>query len=256
MEVVMSSASRSRLPIASPALFLGGLLWIISFVLPVFYTEQGSIAGYWVFATGWMGFTIFQFAWYANLLIIMAVLLMYTAPLRATLIAGLAVLVATQAFWFDAVPDSAVSTAIKGHGSGFWFWYASILLMGIGVVFGSDNMEPDERAQRDQLKQQSHGKETNIVEPEIMQLAAAPIALTHHIVQPEPDDILSEDPWPEAATAANLPVAPEITDIKAVDDLQEKKDNKEEHVASGQLHEGWQFFTGRKEAETRPASSD
>ena len=115
-----------------------------AFWLPVFETPERTITGYWVFATGWMGFAMFQFAWYANLLMLMAVILMYSAPLRATLLAAAGLLVATQAFWFDILPGTATSTEIVGQGIGFWVWYASIFLLGIGVVFGSDDFSPDE----------------------------------------------------------------------------------------------------------------
>ncbi|MGB0845910.1 MAG: hypothetical protein ACPGSM_04255 [Thiolinea sp.] len=146
----MRSISLSRLPVASPALFLGGLLWVAAFWFPVFETPERTIAGYWVFATGWMGFAMFQFAWYANLLMLMAVIMMYTAPLRATLLAAAGLLVATQAFWFDVLPGSASSTPITGQGLGFWFWYSSIFLLGLGVVFGSDDASPEEVVQREE----------------------------------------------------------------------------------------------------------
>lgn len=140
----MPSISLSRLPIASPALFLGGLLWVAAFWLPVFETPERTIVGYWVFITGWMGFAMFQFAWYANLLMLMAVIMMYTAPLRATILAAAGLLVATQAFWFDVLPGTTSSTKITGQGLGFWCWYGSIFLLGLGVVFGSDESSIDE----------------------------------------------------------------------------------------------------------------
>ena len=144
MKSTISSISLSRLPIASPALFLGGLLWVAAFWLPVFETQERTITGYWVFVTGWMGFAMFQFAWYANLLMLMAVIMMYSAPLRATLLAALGLLVATQAFWLEVLPGTSSSTEITGQGIGFWVWYGSIFLLGLGVVFGSDELPPDE----------------------------------------------------------------------------------------------------------------
>lgn len=139
----MPSMSLSRLPIASPALFLGGLLWVAAFWLPVFETPGRTIVGYWVFITGWMGIVVFQFAWYANLLMLMAVIMMYTAPVRATLLAATGLLVATQAFWFNVLPGTTSSTEIVEQGLGFWFWYSSIFLLGLGVVFGSDEFAAD-----------------------------------------------------------------------------------------------------------------
>ncbi|HPE59966.1 MAG TPA: hypothetical protein PLB10_06475 [Thiolinea sp.] len=141
----MRSASDKRFPYASVALFLGGLSWVFSFFLPVFHTAGGSIDGYWVFISGWMGVVVFQFAWLANLLIPAAVILMHRAPIWAALIASLALLVATQAFWFEFIPDSVHSIPVTGLGEGFWFWYASMVLMGIGVFFGADEVEPQGR---------------------------------------------------------------------------------------------------------------
>ncbi|MEZ5450360.1 MAG: hypothetical protein R3E89_15800 [Thiolinea sp.] len=141
----MSIKPLYRFPVASPALFLGGLLWIIACWLPVFETAQGPIAGYWVLISGWMGFAMFQFAWYANPLLLMAVILMYSAPLRATLLAALGLLLATQAFWFDALPGTVTATPIVGQGPGFWVWYGSLFLLALGVFWGSDEVAPDER---------------------------------------------------------------------------------------------------------------
>ncbi|MEZ5480286.1 MAG: hypothetical protein R3E95_23245 [Thiolinea sp.] len=141
----MSIKPLYRFPVASPALFLGGLLWIIACWLPVFETAQGHIAGYWVLISGWMGFAMFQFAWYANPLLLMAVILMYSAPLRATLLAALGLLLATQAFWFDALPGTVTATPIVGQGPGFWVWYGSLFLLALGVFWGSDEVAPDER---------------------------------------------------------------------------------------------------------------
>jgi signal transduction histidine kinase len=144
LEVLMILQPRNHISVASIALFLGGLLWIAAFWLPVFETEQRDIAGYWIFLTGWMGFVVFQFAWYANLLLLMAVILMYSAPVKATVFAALGLLIATQAFWFDVLPETTKSIEIIGRGPGFWLWYAGIFLMSIGVFFCSDTDEVKE----------------------------------------------------------------------------------------------------------------
>ncbi len=153
----MPSLLLSRLPIASPALFLGGLLWVAAFWLPVFETPERTIVGYWVFATGWMGAVIFQFAWYANLLMLMAVIMMYSAPVRATLLAAFGLLVATQAFWFNTLPGTTQSTEIIEQGLGFWFWYGSIFLLGLGVVFGSDELTEQAHKASTRQAQVQHG---------------------------------------------------------------------------------------------------
>jgi hypothetical protein len=95
--------------------------------------------GYWVLVSGWLGIIAFQFGWFANLLIFLAVLWMYKHPIRATLIAAAAVLVATQSFWFTVMPGKFENINIIGQGLGFWLWYGSLILMCVGVIFGSDN---------------------------------------------------------------------------------------------------------------------
>ncbi len=141
---MMKPIIRQPISIASIALFLGGLLWVNALWWPVFETEQRDIAGYWIFLTGWMGFVVFQFAWYANLLLLVAVILMYNSPVRATLLAALGLLVAMQAFWFDALPETTRSVEIIDRGPGFWLWYAGIFLMSVGVFFCSDTDEAAE----------------------------------------------------------------------------------------------------------------
>ncbi len=140
----MTVQPRNYLSVASIALFLGGLLWMAAFWLPVFKTAERDIAGYWVFVSGWMGFVVFQFAWYANLLLLIAVILMYTSPVRATVFAALGLLVATQAFWFDVLPETTQGITIIEKGPGFWLWYAGIFMMSVGVFFCLDTDEVDD----------------------------------------------------------------------------------------------------------------
>jgi len=137
----MTLQPHKHISVASITLFLGGLLWIAAFWLPVFETADREIAGYWVFVSGWMGFVVFQFAWYANLLLLIAVILMYSAPVRATIFAAIGLLLATQAFWFDVLPETTQSVEITAKGLGFWLWYAGIFFMSIGVFFCLDSDE-------------------------------------------------------------------------------------------------------------------
>lgn len=119
------------------SLFFGGFLWVISLTQVAFYTDQGVVMGYWVGATGWLGFALFQFAWYANLLELLGVLLMLRYPNRAMVLVVLGVLLAGQAFWFTDIPGHEVNMHIVTFGAGFWFWYASMVLLTLGVIFGS-----------------------------------------------------------------------------------------------------------------------
>lgn len=131
------------------SLFGGGLLWALSLTQVAFYTPQQAVIGYWVLLTGWLGFAVFQFAWYANLLLLLAVLWMRPYPQRATWLAVLGVVVAGQAFWFETIPGEMADMPVQSQGLGFWFWYFGVVLMTLGVIFGTDGTEevsapPDE----------------------------------------------------------------------------------------------------------------
>ncbi len=53
------------------------------------------------------------------------------------LLAVLGVLLAGQAFWFEDIPGHEVNMRIVDLGAGFWLWYASMVLITLGVIFGS-----------------------------------------------------------------------------------------------------------------------
>lgn len=138
MDAVWRVIKPNHLSVPEICLFLGGLLWVLSLTQVTFYTTQGVVMGYWVLITGWMGFVLFQFAWYANLLVLLGVLLMQRYPNRAQALVVVAVLLAGQAFWFEAIPGQVVNMRVVSLGAGFWLWYVSMILMTMGVIFGSD----------------------------------------------------------------------------------------------------------------------
>jgi hypothetical protein len=126
----------AKLPLPQFSLFLGCLVWIIALFLPVFYTTEGVVMGYWVLATGWMGFMVFQFAWYANLLELLGVILISRHPNWAMVLAVTGILLAGQAFWFEEIPRDAGAMQVVHLGLGFWLWYLGLLLITFGVIFG------------------------------------------------------------------------------------------------------------------------
>ena len=138
VDAVWRAINPGRIAGSDVCLFFGGLLWVSALGQVVFYTTHGTVMGYWVCITGWMGFVLFQFAWYANLLQLLAVMLMYRYPNRAMLLAVLAVLLAGQSFWFDDIPGQEVNMHILRLGLGCWFWYVSMVMMTLGVIFGAD----------------------------------------------------------------------------------------------------------------------
>jgi len=118
---------------------LGFFLFFSSLFEVVFITETHSIKGYWVFAIGWMGFIIFQFAWYANLLSLLAILFMFESPLKAFITGLFSLLLAIESFLFDEIPfgKGKESIAIIAHDIGLYLWigahcavlYATILML-------------------------------------------------------------------------------------------------------------------------------
>ena len=132
-----------RLPIlktiAMLLVILAFFLFFLSLFEPVFITENKEIKGYWVLAMGWMGFVIFQFAWYANLLSLLAVLLMSKRVGTAFILSLLALLLSTESFLFDEVPSASSdkNIAIIDNEIGLYLWigahcavlYAVILML-------------------------------------------------------------------------------------------------------------------------------
>ena len=112
--------------IAILLLLISAVLFCVSMVETTYVTTEQSIRGYWIFVTGWMGFIIFQFAWYANPLSFMALLLLRKHPWWALLSSGLALLAMSQAFLFNEIPmDTSGNTiAILSRGVGFYSWIA------------------------------------------------------------------------------------------------------------------------------------
>ncbi len=125
--------------IAMLLVLLAFVLFISSLFEPVFITEDHVIKGYWVLAMGWMGFAIFQFAWYANLLSLLAILLMTKRATTAFVLSLLALLLSAESFLFDEIPVASgnKNVAIIDNDIGLYLWigahcavlYAVILML-------------------------------------------------------------------------------------------------------------------------------
>lgn len=155
MDAVVRTGRLSKITWPELGLFVGGILWATSLVQVVFYTTHGPVLGYWVFLTGWMAFALLQFAWYANLLLLLSILLMQRYPNRAMLLAVGAVLLAGQAFWFESIPGETALMQITELGSGFWCWYSGMILMSLGVIFGSGDRTTDIELEKEAPKEPS-----------------------------------------------------------------------------------------------------
>ncbi|MCK5902741.1 MAG: hypothetical protein KAG28_06280 [Cocleimonas sp.] len=136
--------------IAILLVILAFFLFFISLFEPVFVTEERVIEGYWILAMGWLGFLIFQFAWYANLLSFLSILLMSTRAGTAFILALLALLLATESFLFDEIPSgsSEKSIAIIDNDIGLYLWigaHCAVLYAAILMLIRQKMLEHEER---------------------------------------------------------------------------------------------------------------
>lgn len=117
-------------------LYAGIMFFTVSLFLIVFFTGGDDIRGYWVLATGWLGFVIFQFAWYANPLNLLAILLVERRPTVAFLLSIAALILATQVFLFNEIPtvSGEEKTYIREFGLGVYLWYLSHGLIVLSIV--------------------------------------------------------------------------------------------------------------------------
>jgi hypothetical protein len=120
-------------------LLIAAVLFLLSMADTVFVTTQQPIKGYWVLLTGWMGFVIFQFAWFANPLTLLSLLLFRRRTGWALVSSSLALICLSQAFMFDNIPVDTTGKSIEilARGGGFYYWvgmvacvfYACIMMM-------------------------------------------------------------------------------------------------------------------------------
>ena len=121
------------------------VLFVASLFLPVFLAQTHDIYGYWVLILGWMGFIVFQFAWFAAPLAILAIHLSKKSPQLAFFLSIIVIIIASEAFLFSKVPLQETQE-ILGYGLGFYLWYASFYIVSLGllhklVLWGSSTVE-------------------------------------------------------------------------------------------------------------------
>lgn len=94
--------------------------------------NQTVYRGYEVLAVGWLGIFSSDFAWYANLLALVALILalMGRAPKTATLLSVGGVLFGLDAFRFTGMPSLDVPGQPLDHfGSGYYVWEVSLAVL-------------------------------------------------------------------------------------------------------------------------------
>ena len=123
--------------IAILLLLAAAVLFCMALADEAIITSEQPIKGFWILLTGWMGFIIFQFSWYANPLALMSVLLMRRRPVWSLLASGIALLLVAQAFLFDEIPTVKPDEPIMvlARGTGFYLWIASIISLFYACIF-------------------------------------------------------------------------------------------------------------------------
>ena len=116
---------------------LGLSFFFSSLLLTVFFTTGDNIQGFWVLLIGWMGILIFQFSWLANPLNLLALLLLKKHPYISALLTTVALLLATQTFYFFEIPIGLKDKKIfiKELGLGFYLWYAAQIIFMVAIYF-------------------------------------------------------------------------------------------------------------------------
>lgn len=94
--------------------------------------DQTVYLGYDVLAVGWLGIFSGDYAWYANLLVLVAFVLalMARAPRAAAVLSGGSVLLGLDAFRFTGMPSHNVPGQPLDHlGSGYYVWEVSLAVL-------------------------------------------------------------------------------------------------------------------------------
>jgi hypothetical protein len=109
---------------------IAAICFSLSLVLTSLHTSGEDLQGFWVLLTGWLGFIIFQFSWFANPLTLLALLILDKKPWTSLVLSSLAIVLATQAYFFTEIPTGLNQeiTFIQEVGLGFYFWYLAQVL--------------------------------------------------------------------------------------------------------------------------------
>ena len=115
------------------ALFVALGLFVASLFLPVFVIEYKVVLGYWVLATGWLGFIGFQFAWYANAFALFTLYFSRKQTLFALFLSFMTLLIASQAYLFTEAFYSEKRQVVD-YESGFYIWYLSFYFLAAAIL--------------------------------------------------------------------------------------------------------------------------
>ena len=140
--VTVDQLGTNRVPLLTLSMnlfiFMGLACFTLSLFMPVFLTSAENIYGYWVLATGWLGMIFIQFAWYANPLNLLALLIARDNPRIAILLSTLALVLASGTVIFHEIPVGLnhEKIFIKEYGLGFYIWYIAQVFFLLSLFFG------------------------------------------------------------------------------------------------------------------------
>lgn len=115
-------------------------LYLVALMLPAFYIvfnpdypdQSLYSSGLDVLRTGFLGFYVNQYAWYANLLLFINIFIFIFGHYKTSIVFGvLAFIVSLDSFTFHSFPRDEGGNFlyfVEKLGAGFYFWEASILL--------------------------------------------------------------------------------------------------------------------------------
>jgi hypothetical protein len=124
-------------------LAITGLLYLIACATPALEfddTQQSIFYGFHILIIGWLAALIAQFAWFANLILLVSIFLLLFRQWIATFIGSLlAFILALQTFMLfsQKIPADGAATRhllLQNMKIGFYFWLASMLCIGIGAL--------------------------------------------------------------------------------------------------------------------------
>lgn len=132
-----------------PLGYLAGALWIASLALPAVAVRsepQQWTRGLTILMLGWIGISQAQLGWYANPLLVPALLIslgaLKASRLQGRLLFGALLVCGTSAMLWRQVPCDGSPCDVVGFGSGFYVWLAAVFL---GAVLALLRSERDAR---------------------------------------------------------------------------------------------------------------
>ena len=125
------------------AIIVSAILWALSLVQPALLLtgEHGNWYGMDVLAIGWVGMFTWQFAWLANVTLILTWLMSWAMKIRAmNILLIVTIVLSLQVFLTNSMSiplneSGACCVEIMEFQSGSYFWFASILVMCFSCLY-------------------------------------------------------------------------------------------------------------------------